>query len=176
MNLMALTTMPFHVIKMNSSRAQIKLLLKNNSDLRLHVQSYSFYILLCIYCIHNRTPLDGKSNIQITFQLFCYHKWEQGMTNRVNGPLTMVQSFPFLVISVYFAFYQWMKNGWKGSVKGKLAFSRRLLLKDVQPRIWKAFPEKSRIYKAEAKCCFSPCKTYPSLLCAIQTHQFGNVD
>lgn len=38
-----------------------------------------------------------------------------------------------------------MKNGWKGSAKGRLAFSPRLLLKNMQLQTWTALLEESRV-------------------------------
>lgn len=39
-----------------------------------------------------------------------------------------------------------MKNGWKGSAKGRLAFSPKLLLNNMQLQTWKAHPEESRMF------------------------------
>lgn len=39
-----------------------------------------------------------------------------------------------------------MKNGWKGSAKGRLAFSPKLLLNNMQLQTWKACPEESRMF------------------------------
>lgn len=51
-----------------------------------------------------------------------------------------------LEVNIYFSFYQWMKNGWKGSAKGRLVFSPKLLLNNMQLQTWKAHPEESRMF------------------------------
>ena len=72
---------------------------------------------------------------------------EEGLTKDLctifrwgNSPILILET------EVYFSFYQWMKNGWRGSAKGKLAFSPKFLLKNVQLQTWKALLEESRMF------------------------------
>lgn len=52
-----------------------------------------------------------------------------------------------LEIDVFISFYQWMKTGWKESAKGRLAFSPKRLLRNMQLQIWKALLEESRMFQ-----------------------------